>query len=290
MSAGRVQQPTLIEGPSGPWLRVRESVSWFGHAVVYADWRQWLPAVESVEELRPLLGRHDFQRSTTLVKPDVRARFVVSRLLVRYAASAALGVPPEAVELAYKPGGRPYLRGCDQIEVSLSHTEDLIVVGLNRHGRIGVDVELSERRMRYSEVNRQMCTTAERALLADLPEPRQEAELRRIWTLKEAYTKALGQGMRMGFTQFGFDLSGRELCTPDGSPASHGEWTFGTFELGPAQAGRYLVSVACQDAGHGGVQDTAVATMLDEGFLGQVVELLQRGERQAGAAQVTSDP
>ncbi|MET9507485.1 4'-phosphopantetheinyl transferase superfamily protein [Streptomyces flavidovirens] len=269
--------PILVEGPAGPWLRVRESVAFFGHAVVYADWNRWLPAVAAGPELRRLLGHRDWERFNALAKPEVRHRFAVSRLLVRHAASAALEVVPDTLEVAYKPGGRPYLRGCDQLDVSLSHTLDLVVVGLNRRGRIGVDTELAGRRLRYSEVHRQMCTVAERAMLAGLPVPEQEAELLRLWTLKEAYTKALGQGMRMGFTQFGFDADGRGPLTPDGRPASYGEWAFGTYglELGDS----YLMSVACHDAGLGGEEDTAVATMLDEGFFGQVVDLLDRRGR-----------
>jgi 4'-phosphopantetheinyl transferase len=279
---GSVSPPILMAGPDGPWLRVRESVAFFGNAVVYANWQQWRPAVAAGPELRSLLGNRDWQRFSALDKPEVRYRFAVSRMLVRHAASAALQVVPEAVELAYKPGGRPYLRGCDQIDVSLSHTLDLVVVGLNRLGRIGVDTELARRRMRYSEVHRQMCTAAERRVLDRLPESEQEAELLRTWTLKEAYTKALGQGMRMGFTQFGFGPGGRELQTPDGDAASYGEWSFGTFGLdlngGLTSNDHYLVSIACQDAGHGGVEDTSVGTMLDEGFLGQVVDLLGREE------------
>ena len=54
---------------------------------------------------------------------------------------------PDTVELAYKPGGRPYLRGLDQIDISLSHTETLLLVGLTRRGWIGVDAELRDRPM-----------------------------------------------------------------------------------------------------------------------------------------------
>ncbi|MFG2718532.1 4'-phosphopantetheinyl transferase family protein [Streptomyces sp. NPDC048416] len=281
--AGRdtVSAPIHMASPDGHWLRVRESLAFFGNAVVYANWQQWRSAVAAEPELRSLLGNNDWQRFSALDKPEVRYRFAVSRMLVRHAASAALQVLPEAVELAYKPGGRPYLRGCDQIDISLSHTLDLVVVGLNRLGRIGVDTELARRRLRYSQVHRQICTAAERRALAPLPESEQEAELLRTWTLKEAYTKALGQGMRMGFTQFGFDPEGRELQTPDGDAASYGEWSFGTFGLdlngGPTSNDGYVVSVACQDAGHGAVEDTSVGTMLDEGFLGEVVDLLGRG-------------
>ncbi|WP_050514945.1 4'-phosphopantetheinyl transferase superfamily protein [Streptomyces rimosus] len=265
-----VAEPILMPGIDGPWSKVRQSVSWRGHAVVHGYWQQWLPAALADPELRNLLGSRDWQRFSGLTDPEARSRFAASRLMVRYAAGAALHVPPDSVELAYKPGGRPYLRGCDQVDVSLSHTKDLMVVGLNRRGRIGVDTEVASRRVRYASVERQLCTPTERRHLTALPEPERERELLRIWTLKEAYTKALGQGMRMGFSQFGFGPDGTTLRTPDGREVGEGEWSFGTFWLPDS----YLISVACQDAGLESGGDTAVGTMLDEGFLGEVVDLL----------------
>jgi len=272
-ATGTVAAPMLMTGPDASWLQVRRSMTWHGHAVVHAYTEQWKDAVLAAPELRALLGNRDWQRFTSLDQDQVRARFAASRLLVRYAAGAALQVSPEEVELGYKPGGRPYLRGCDQVDVTISHTRDLIVVGLNRRGRIGVDTELADRRVKYRDMRRHLCTPAERRWLGGLPEPEQERELLRLWTLKEAYTKALGQGMRLGFTEFGFGPGGRVLLTPEGEDASHGEWAFGTFALDRG----YLVSVACHDAGHGAQADTAVGTMLDEGFLGEVLRLSRGG-------------
>ncbi|MFJ1755864.1 4'-phosphopantetheinyl transferase family protein [Kitasatospora sp. NPDC088134] len=265
--------PLLMPGPRAPWLRVRQAMSWHGHAVVHAYTEQWQDAVLAEPELRAVLGSRDWQRLGTLERARTRERFAASRLLVRYAAGAALQVPPDAVELGYRPGGRPYLRGCDQVDVSISHTRDLIVVGLNRRGRIGVDTELADRKVRYQDMRRLLCTPAERRWLGALPEPERERRLLRLWTLKEAYTKALGQGMRLGFTEFGFGPDDATLLTPDGGPAAYDEWAFGTHRL---ERG-YLVSIACHDAGHRGVADTSVATMLDDGFLGEVVRLLRTG-------------
>lgn len=272
MKRTAVAEPLAMPGPDAPWSRVRQSMAWHGHVVVYADWHDWLPATLADPQLRLLLGARDWQRLHALAQPQARDRFAASRLLLKHAAGAALQTTPDAVELASKAGGRPYLRGCDQIEVSLSHTGDLLVVGLNRRGRIGVDTEPAGRRIQYSAVERHLCTPAERRTLAGLPPEEQREALLRTWTLKEAYTKALGQGMRMGFTQFGFDAGHTTLLTPQGAPASHGEWTFGTFEL----PGGYLAGVACHDAGYGDEGDTAVSTMLDEGFLAEVVDLVGR--------------
>ncbi|MGW6412544.1 4'-phosphopantetheinyl transferase family protein [Streptomyces vinaceus] len=277
----RITAPVHVTGPAGPWEAVREGMARRGNASVHTTWGEWLTAALAEPALRPLLGR-DWQRYRHTTDPTIRFRFVASRLAVRYTAAAALGTDPAKLDLSYKPGGRPYLRGLDQIDLSLTHTDDLIAVGISRNGRIGIDTEPADRRLAFSLLQNQVCTEAERAELAALPEAEQTAGMLRLWTLKEAYTKALGQGLRMGFSEFGFAAGGTGntghtngtghtgLLAPDGTPAAHGEWAFGTYPV----LGRYLVSVACHDAGLDPSRDTAVSTMLDEGFVAMVSGLL----------------
>ncbi|MFJ5726182.1 4'-phosphopantetheinyl transferase family protein [Streptomyces sp. NPDC093149] len=266
----RITEPIHVSGPDGPWDPVREGMDLRGNAVVHTTWGEWLPGAVADPSLRPLLGR-DWQRYRRTNDPTVRYRFVASRLATKFTAAAALGTRPAELDLAYKIGGRPYLRGLDQIDVSLTHTDDLIAVGISRNGRIGVDAEPADRHMSFELLQSHVCTPAERAGLAALPEAEQTAELLRLWTLKEAYTKALGQGLRLGFTEFGFGTAG--LLTPDGTPAARDEWAFTTHRV----LGRYLVSVACHDSGLDTSRDTAVRTMLDEGFMEAVAALLAPG-------------
>ncbi|MFJ7416881.1 4'-phosphopantetheinyl transferase family protein [Streptomyces sp. NPDC098077] len=267
--AEHISEPVHVGGPEGPWERVRDSMRLRGNAVVFATWGEWLGPAVTDPGLRPLLGR-DWQRYRRTTDPLVRFRFVTSRLVTKYTAAAALGAEATDLDLAYKIGGRPYLRGLDQIDISLTHTDDLIAVGVSRNGRIGVDAEPADRSMSFDLLHRHVCTPAERAELEPLHEERRAAELLRLWTLKEAYTKAIGQGLRFGFTEFGFGGGSAGLLAPDGRPASRGEWAFATHRV----LGRYLISVACHDAGLDTARDTAPHTMFDEGFMDAVTDLL----------------
>lgn len=267
--AQRITAPIHVSGPDAPWDRVREGMDLNGNAVVHTTWGEWLAGAVADPLLRPLLGR-DWQRYRHTPDPTVRYRFVASRLVTKFTAAAALRTEPAQLDLAYRIGGRPYLRGLDQIDISLTHTDDVIAVGISRNGRIGVDTEPADRHMSFDLMQGHVCTPAERAELEQLPQDRQTTELLRLWTLKEAYSKALGQGLRLGFTEFGFGVGSGGLLAPDGTPAARGEWAFATHRV----LGRYLVSVACHDTGMDTSRDTAARTMLDEGFMGAVAELL----------------
>lgn len=240
--------------------------------VVHARLEDWLPDDLDDPELAVTLGP-DYKRFQNMTHHQVKSRFVASRLLLKHVASRAIQAPPHTVELAYKPGGRPYLRGCDQIDISLSHTDDLLLVGVTRRGWIGVDAELADRRMLAPGIERQVCTPYEQEMLADTPEEERNAAMVRLWTLKEAYSKAIGQGMRFRFTEFGFGPSGRpvRVLRPDGSPGTGEEWSFGTHDVG----GRYTASFALYDAGFGDTADTAAGTMLDEGLMEALLSVVE---------------
>ncbi|MFD9125586.1 4'-phosphopantetheinyl transferase family protein [Kitasatospora sp. NPDC059571] len=256
--------PVHVRGPHGRWDEVRAAVADCGSVVIHDQLEQWLPEDLDDPALKPLLGR-DHERFRRMAHPQVRARFAASRLLLKHAACAVVDASPESVELAYRPGGRPYLRGMDQVDISLSHTESLLLVGLTRRGWIGVDAELTDRRMLGRGTEKQVCTPYETEVLAAVPEDRRNAALVRLWTLKEAYSKAIGQGLRFRFTEFGFGPQDRpvQVLRPDGSPGTGEEWAFETYTVG----GRYTVSTALYDAGFGDTDDTAAATMLDQGLL-----------------------
>ncbi|NGO43910.1 4'-phosphopantetheinyl transferase family protein [Streptomyces ureilyticus] len=258
-----IGRPQPVLGPGAAWDRVGQELADTGSVLVYAAMPGWLPRGDA-DSVRHLLGR-DWDRSESFVRAPMRDRFIASRLFLRHTAAAVLGTTADQVDLSYEPGGRPYVRGCDQIDVSLSHTERLMVVAVTRRGRIGVDVERADRRLVGTGSEAMACTPYERDLLDAGGAEARNGTLVRLWTLKEAYTKALGQGLRFRFTEFGFELGerGARLVRPDGTPAGGTEWTFATFHVGE----RYVVSAAVHDAGFGELADLSVATMLDEGLL-----------------------
>ncbi|MEV2255283.1 4'-phosphopantetheinyl transferase superfamily protein [Streptomyces sp. NPDC050147] len=244
-------QPLHNHGPADSWERARRDIACHGTAVIWSPVKNWLPPDLADPDLVAALGP-DHRRVAQMALPQLRERFVASRLFLKSAAGAVLGVSLEDLELAYKPGGRPYLRGIDQLDISLSHTEELLVVGLTRHRRVGVDTEFKDRQMLALGTERQVCTPYELQALAGIEEEHRNGELVRLWTLKEAYSKAIGQGLRFRFCEFGFTARDEQvqLQRPDGSPGTGGEWAFYSWIV----ADRYTVSAAVHDPGLSGAR------------------------------------
>jgi 4'-phosphopantetheinyl transferase len=269
-----------ISGPDGAWEEVRADLGTHGVTLLYALLADWRPDRAGGPRLRALLGR-DWARYLELTHPEVRVRFAASRVLLKFAAAAVLQVPAHVVELTYGPTGRPYLRGYDAVDISLSHTDDLLLVGMTTRGVIGVDAERADRRLYGPGLGKHLCTPHELELLDEFPEAERYDALVRLWTLKEAYSKAIGQGMQFRFTDFGFgSVAPSSVNTPDGQPGTGSEWTFRTYDV---DSGDYVVSVAVGDRGFGGTVDTAAVTMLESSIVDALTEVLGEDEPAAGA-------
>ncbi|MFD9411468.1 4'-phosphopantetheinyl transferase family protein [Streptomyces sp. NPDC059989] len=245
-AAEALDAPLYVPGPEGPWEEVGDRLDDVGRAVVCTTWGQWLTAVLLDPALRPLLG-DDWPRFRQTPAAAGRMRFAVSRFVMKYTAATALEVPAQTLDLDYGLGGRPVLRGQSAgVEVSLAHAGELIVVGVSRTGPIGVDVEPADRAVSVGLLRGHVCTAQEAAVLDALPEGERRARLLWLWTLKEAYTKALGHGGRRRFSTFGFGLDGRgrvvltEAADAQDARPVAGEWSFATHLV----QDRYLVSEA----------------------------------------------
>jgi 4'-phosphopantetheinyl transferase len=149
--------------------------------------------------VREALGQ-DLPRYLATREPRVRARLLGARLMVRHVVAAVTGVEPGRVEVGRDGHGRPTLRRPAGLDVNISHTGGVLVVGVARGRRIGVDVEAAERPMSAPGFAERFCHPAELAELRGLEPSERNLRTLQLWTLKEACTKALGVGLAHDFT------------------------------------------------------------------------------------------
>ncbi|MDT0378438.1 4'-phosphopantetheinyl transferase superfamily protein [Streptomyces sp. DSM 42041] len=259
---------TYLPAPRGPWTQLLHDLHTTGTGLVHAYLSEWRSELLEGRERRALLGR-DMERYEKLATAQLRERFLATRMLIRYTAAVALGAEPAALELRYGLNGRVHLRGHDQIDVSLSHTADLLLCGITSLGVIGVDTEPAGRKLSSPDVERLMCTEPERERLARTAQPDRDRVLLHLWTLKEAYSKALGQGLRFPFTEFGFRLDDEgtaRLERSDGTLVRDGTWRFGTRIV----PGGHLAALALQDTRRSEPPDTRAGTAVNRQILAAI--------------------
>lgn len=95
-------------------------------------------------------------------------------------------------------GRKPAFEGASA-DFSISHTADRMLVAVAKGRRIGVDIEEASPVFDSLALQRRMCSPAELARTATIDPVSRRRWLTRLWTAKEALSKADGHGLRKDF-------------------------------------------------------------------------------------------
>lgn len=134
-----------------------------------------------------------------------RRESLTTRALVRTALSHHRPVPPRAWCFATNEYGKPAVEPDCGLRFNASNSEGLVVcllvAGLQE---LGVDVEPHARAEMISKLASDVFSAGEQQQLEELSGEQKFDRALSIWTLKEAYIKARGQGLTLPLDKFSF--------------------------------------------------------------------------------------
>ena len=185
------------------------------------------------EALARTLSDQERARAGRFVMPHLTERFIVAHAFLRDVLGAYLGLPPAAVRLETSELGKPFVPGVD-LRFNLSHSAHLAVLAVAKR-EVRVDVEQMREDVLRERLAERFFSAAEVAALQALP-PHQQAEaFFSCWTRKEAYLKALGDGLRIALDRFDVTLGPSEPARllADRGNADLARWGMAAFPPGP---------------------------------------------------------
>jgi 4'-phosphopantetheinyl transferase len=206
------------------------------------------PPAERVERLGRFLAADEWQRASRFRFEKHRRQYVVGRGALRALLAAYAGTRPERVQFAYGPRGKPFLApelAEAGLQFNLSNSDELAVVGLVRGPEIGVDVEYLRPMPDCSQIAERFFSQSEREVLRGIPAARKEEAFFNCWTRKEAYLKAVGEGLAAPLDSFDVTLAPGEpprMLSLEGDPERAARWSF--HDLRPADD--YIGAVAIE--------------------------------------------
>jgi len=133
-----------------------------------------------------------------------RKNFVARRSLLRAILGYYLKVEPSQVSLAYEERGKPRLAQPDSaapLYFNCSHSRSLALCAVGRSAPLGVDVEKWRPMPEMAEIVAAFCSAGENALFNAAPPEKKLEVFFSIWTRKEAYLKATGEGIAGSLAQ-----------------------------------------------------------------------------------------
>ena len=137
------------------------------------------------------------------------ARFAQCRLAARDLLGAAIGCPPEQVEIEYSDTGKPCLAAhqasslvaAEPLTFNISHSGGLCLIAVGAFELVGIDIEERLDCDDLQTLAERFFAPKEAARIRALPPHERIDAFYTCWTRKEALIKALGHGMG----QYGID-------------------------------------------------------------------------------------
>ncbi len=172
-------------------------------------------------------------------------RFAVGRGLLRLLLGQYLAVMPEQIQFEYGTRGKPILSGQTDLYFNVSHSQELILYAFTSGRELGIDIEYLNERTECEQIARRFFSPQEYADLLALPLPQRRWGFFACWTRKEAYIKAIGDGMALPLDQFAVTLHPQQpvaLRHTYHAPAEASRWSLYDLPINE----HYLAALAVQ--------------------------------------------
>lgn len=163
-----------------------------------------LPA-RGLDRLRSTLSADERARTARFQFRKDRDTYVAGRGILRDILAAYLGLEPEAVAFDYNKHGKPSLV-FGNLNFNLSHSGQLALYAISAERNVGVDVEVIRSLDDLVGVSTGNFSAFENRVLQSLPQAERLQGFFNCWTRKEAFIKAVGEGLAYPLDQFDVTL------------------------------------------------------------------------------------
>lgn len=156
------------------------------------------------------LSAEERARAERIRCEKTQGQFLAARALLRRLLGRYLGTAPAALAFVLGDKGKPRLAGTapdEGLTFNVSHAGDWILIALARDRAVGVDVETPRAMQDMDGIAERCFAPSELAYWRALPADARADAFYAFWTCKEAFVKAVGQGVFLGLEQCVVDLA-----------------------------------------------------------------------------------
>lgn len=205
-------------------------------------WRGGLePPTDVLARLQATLSDDERARAARFVFPRHRVQYAACRGILRELLGRYLGTEPAEVRFRYTAHGKPALDDpATELRFNVSNCETLGLFAFAVGREVGVDLERLRPMDDAGAIAGRFFSVPENEVFRVVPESGRDAAFFRCWTRKEAYIKAVGEGLSMPLDRFDVTLADGEparLVATRPDPAEAERWTLREVELGPEWIG-----------------------------------------------------
>jgi len=180
----------------------------------------WFLDVSQLPDSIILHNQHILSDNEELRSKSLKHRklqFIAIREFVRLCLSRYTKISPEKLEVEASAKGKPFLANIElPVKFNLSHCNNVAVLAVCLHDDVGVDIESITRNRSQRNIASRYFHPQEITQLAQMDDTAYNNYFFRLWTLKEAFFKATGDGISAGLDKAGFQLENVGMESADG--------------------------------------------------------------------------
>jgi 4'-phosphopantetheinyl transferase len=206
---------------------------------------------ERVRALYAHLDEGERAKATRFHFEKDRRHYTVARGVLRGLLGRYLRVPPARIIFSYNRYGKPALAGefaAGGLRFNVSHSGGVGLFAFTLGRELGVDVESLREDFASREIAERFFSGREVSALCTVPPEQQTRAFFNCWTRKEAYIKALGEGLSHPLNSFAVSLAPGEparLLSSNIDPREAQRWSM--FELNAPHG--FAAALAVEGAG-----------------------------------------
>lgn len=155
-------------------------------------------AEATIHSLYELLNSEERQRADRFHFPHDRVHFIAARGQLRILLARHLNLTPTELQFSYSKYGKPSLVQAPELHFNLSHANTKALLAVTYAGKVGVDIEYTQKEIDVDGIAQRFFANNEYQLLQTLNGTAKHKAFFTAWTRKEAFLKALGKGVAYG--------------------------------------------------------------------------------------------
>jgi 4'-phosphopantetheinyl transferase len=153
-----------------------------------------------IAALTRILSDEEKKRAVRFLFPIDRKRFIVCRGILKMILGHYLKIDPNQLYFAYSSNGKPLISNSinsQNLRFNLSHSDSLALYAFTLCHEIGIDVEKIIRTPEMDQVAKRYFSENEYCIYRFLHGKKKKEMFYKYWTRKEAFIKAIGDGLTL---------------------------------------------------------------------------------------------
>jgi len=170
--------------------------------------------------------------------------FIAARGILRVLIGKYLEINPAEISFQYSEFGKPSIANNNSLQFNISHSQNIALFAFTKKFNIGVDVEFVNPKIEVQDIATRFFSTNEIKNLLALPEKQQTLGFFYCWTRKEAFIKAVGEGLSFPLDKFEVSLEPNKpakLLAINRQPKDAAKWSIYSLSPEPNFVGSLVI-------------------------------------------------